>query len=73
MEPTVAFLPFPTDDDTSGPPFMNLMSPQILCRTAREAGFDVRKCSYIDREDFNAKGRMDGRENCGIMAVKPDQ
>ncbi|MEC9376279.1 MAG: class I SAM-dependent methyltransferase [Pseudomonadota bacterium] len=72
MEPTVKFLPFPKRDITTGPPFMNLMSPQLLCRSAREAGFDVRKCIYISREDFQTKGRMDGRENCGIMAVKPD-
>jgi len=72
MEPTLDYLPFPTSEDSVGPEFMNLMNPQLLCRTAREAGFDVRKCTYIDRPDFGPKGRMDGRENCGIMAVKPE-
>ncbi len=72
MEPTVDYLPFPKKDTTTGPPFMNLLSPQLLCRSARAAGFDVRKCSYISREDFQTKGRLDGRENCGIMAIKPD-
>jgi SAM-dependent methyltransferase len=72
MEPTLDYLPFPTGEDSTGPEFMNLMSPQLLCRTAREVGFDVRKCAYIDRADFGGKGRMDGRENCGIMAVKPE-
>jgi ubiquinone/menaquinone biosynthesis C-methylase UbiE len=71
MEPTMAYLPF-AKETSVGPEFMNLMSPQLLCRSAREAGFDVRKCSYISREDFQTKGRLDGRENCGIMAVKPD-
>jgi SAM-dependent methyltransferase len=72
MEPTVAYLPKPSEDTSRGPAFMNLMSPQLLCRTARRAGFDVRKCAYISQDEFTGGGRLDGRENCGIMAVKPD-
>ena len=54
-----------------GPPFMNLLDPELLDRICMEAEFDVQRSSYIDRADFGDVGRMDGRENAGIFAIKP--
>lgn len=54
------------------PPFMNLLDPELLARTCAEAGLRVKRATFIDRADFRGLGRMDGRENCGAMAVKPD-
>ena len=66
------FLPFaPKDRAIDGPPFMNLLDPELLTRTCTEAGFKVEHVSFIDRSDFSGLGRMDGRENTGIRAVKP--
>jgi len=66
------FLPYePTNPDDVGLKMMNLLDPDLLRRTAAEAGFVVRRTSYIDRNDFSGLGRMDGRENCGLVAVKP--
>ena len=55
-----------------GPPFMNLLDPEILERICTDAGFQVQRSSYIDRADFGDLGRMDGRENAGILAMKAD-
>jgi SAM-dependent methyltransferase len=52
------------------PPFMNLMDVELLKRICTEAGFRVRRATFIDRSDFNGMGRMDGRENVGALAVK---
>ena len=54
-----------------GPSFMNLLDPDVLERTCREAGFEVDRVNFIDRKDFKGLGRMDGRENVGIMATRP--
>jgi hypothetical protein len=54
-----------------GPPFMNLLDPELLSRICSDAGFDVERAGFIDRSDFRGLGRMDGRENAGIMATKP--
>lgn len=72
MEPCLDYLPFDVKGDQKGPPFMNLLSPELLERTCREAGFEIKKSGWIARDDFNGKGKMDGRENCGILAVKPN-
>ena len=40
-------------------------------RAVENAGFEVLKSGFIDRNDFGGKGRMDGRENCGLIATKP--
>jgi SAM-dependent methyltransferase len=72
MENPVSFLPFQSDiKETSGLELMNMMDPDILRRTCEEAGFKVDRARYIDRGDFGGKGRMDGRENCGLTAIKP--
>jgi len=66
------YLPFaPKDRAIDGPPFMNLLDPELLTRICTDAGFTVQRASFIDRSDFRGLGRMDGRENAGIRAVKP--
>ena len=61
----------PADRPIKGPPFMNLLDTELLSRTCEEAGFQVQRASFIDRSDFAGMGRMDGRENAGVMAIKP--
>ncbi len=61
----------PADRSIDGPPFMNLLDPELLERSCRDAGFEVERVSFIDRGDFQGLGRMDGRENAGILASKP--
>jgi len=63
----------PKDRPIDGPPFMNLLDPGLLERICTEAGFTVQRASFIDRSDFSGAGRMDGRENAGILAIKPNQ
>lgn len=53
------------------PPFMNVMDPDILARTCREAGLEIVEHGFIPRPDFTGAGRMDDRENCGIIARRP--
>ena len=65
------YLPYARSNRSmDGPPFMNLLDPEILERICVEAGFKVQRSSYIDRADFGELGRMDGRENAGILAHK---
>jgi SAM-dependent methyltransferase len=71
MPKPVTYLPYEPSSDDVGPPLMNLLDPVLLQRTCEEAGFTVEKAGFIDRSDFGDKGRMDGRENCGVIAVKP--
>jgi SAM-dependent methyltransferase len=67
------FLPqVPAGRAIDGPPFMNLLTPDLMERSCREAGFVIDRVSFIDRSDFGGQGRMDGRENAGVMAHKPD-
>jgi SAM-dependent methyltransferase len=61
----------PQDRPIDGPPFMNLLDPELLTRICTDAGFTVRRASFIDRSDFSGLGKMDGRENAGVFAVKP--
>jgi SAM-dependent methyltransferase len=65
------FLATPQAKPIEQPPFMNLMDPDILARTCREAGLEVLEAAFIPRPDFGGQGRMDGRENAGVLAVKP--
>lgn len=66
------YLPFaPKDRAIDGPPFMNLLDPELLARICTDAGFTVERATFIDRSDFRGVGRMDGRENAGVRAVKP--
>lgn len=67
------YLPFtPADRSLDGPPFMNLLDPDLLLRMCTEAGFVVERFGFIDRSDFAGLGRLDGRENAGILARRPD-
>jgi SAM-dependent methyltransferase len=67
------YLPFtPADRSLDGPPFMNLLDPDILMRICIDAGLEVERAGFIDRDDFGGVGRMDGRENAGIVARRPD-
>jgi SAM-dependent methyltransferase len=53
------------------PPFMNLLDADLLTRICTDAGLRVERASFIDRSDFAGLGAMDGRENAGVLAVKP--
>jgi SAM-dependent methyltransferase len=53
------------------PPFMNLLDPDLLARTCTEAGLKVQDAAFISRTDFAGLGRMDGRENAGVLAIRP--
>ena len=65
------YLPFvPADRSLAGPPFMNLLDPDLLARICIDAGFNVERVGFIDRSDFGGLGRMDGRENAGIVATR---
>jgi hypothetical protein len=72
MAKPLDYLPFEPSGENVGPPLMNLFDPDLLRRTCEEAGFIVDRASFIDRSDFGEKGRMDGRENCGLTARKPE-
>ncbi len=54
-----------------GPPFMNLLVPELMVRCCEEAGFRIERSGFIDRSDFGGLGSMDGRENAGVLAIKP--
>ena len=72
MPKPINYLPYKPSSEDIGPPLMNLLDPELLRRTCEDAGFIVDKASFVDRSDFGDKGRMDGRENCGVAAHKPD-
>ncbi len=65
------YLPFEVPDKSRGPQFLNLLCPEQLTRTAEEAGFVVERAGFIARPDFSGLGHLDGRENSGLVAVKP--
>jgi len=52
------------------PPFMNALDPDLLARTCTEAGLSVIDAAFISRTDFKGLGRMDGRENAGVIAIR---
>jgi SAM-dependent methyltransferase len=54
------------------PAFMNLLDAELLARICSDAGLRVRRATFIDRSDFKGLGSLDGRENAGALAVKPD-
>jgi len=53
------------------PPFMNLLDAELLARACREVGLTVERNAFIPRPDFKGMGYLDGRENAGVMALKP--
>lgn len=52
------------------PPFMNVLDPDLLARTCTEAGLEVVDAAFISRPDFGGLGKMDGRENAGVLAIR---
>lgn len=54
------------------PAFMNLLDPELLARICADAGLRVRRASFINRTDFRGLGALDGRENAGVLAIKPE-
>ena len=65
------YLPFAVPDKSKGPQFLNLLCPDQLTRTAEKAGFVVERADFIARPDFSGWGHLDGRENSGLVAIKP--
>lgn len=53
------------------PAFMNLLDPGLLARSCSEAGLQVMRAGFIDRRDFRGLAALDGRENAGVMAIRP--
>ena len=52
------------------PKQMHLLDPNVLTRTFANAGFQIEKCSMIQRLDFPPDLQWDGRESVGIIAKK---
>lgn len=59
------------DQPIEKPPFMNVLDPDLLARACTEAGLTVVDAAFIPRPDFGGMGKMDGRENAGVLAIKP--
>lgn len=57
--------------EISRPAFMNLLDHELMARTCREAGLEVLEAAFISRPDFGGLGTMDGRENAGVIAIRP--
>jgi SAM-dependent methyltransferase len=53
------------------PNFLHFMDQDILNKVVTEAGFVIEKISTFSRIDFDEEVRLDGRENVGVIAVKP--
>lgn len=51
--------------------FMNLLDPELLARSCREAGLEIVRAGFINRRDFRGMAALDGRENAGVEARKP--
>ncbi len=52
------------------PKTMHLLDPDVLSRSATQAGLTVEKCQTINRTDFPDDLRFDGRESVGLIGVK---
>jgi hypothetical protein len=59
-----------TSRETSLPPQMHVLDPEILTRVFHEAGFTVEKSEIFARPDFPPDIRLDGREGVGLIAVR---
>jgi SAM-dependent methyltransferase len=67
------FLPAPgSRNRIEKPPFMNLLDAELLSRMVSEVGLQTTRATFINRSDFPGLGSMDGRENAGVVAVKPE-
>ncbi|MCD6045253.1 MAG: hypothetical protein K0R48_416 [Gammaproteobacteria bacterium] len=54
------------------PDFMNLQSPETLQRATEKQGFKVKELGFCARPDYPDDVRLDGRENIGIICMKPN-
>ncbi len=54
------------------PDFMNLQSIETLKRATEKQGFQVKKIGFCERPDYPDDVRLDGRENVGIICIKPN-
>ena len=60
----------PPDDDFEFPDFIHLLTPEVLSRTFKEAGFVIEKVGTYDLESpETSEGK--GRKVAGIIAAKP--
>lgn len=53
------------------PDFLHLLDDQVLTRVFEQAGFVVEEASMYERAGLPDYLRWDGRENLGLIAVKP--
>jgi SAM-dependent methyltransferase len=61
---------FPDKLAESLPEFFHVLEPDILEKVVKNAGFRIEKSGFIDRLDYPAEARLDGRECVGIIAAK---
>lgn len=54
------------------PDFINLQSPETLKRATEKQGFQVKALGFCERPDYPDDVRLDGRENIGIICIKPN-
>lgn len=59
------------EEQAHAPERMNFLNPDVLHRVCYEAELDVEQMGFIDRKDYGESFRLDGREGCGVIAVKP--
>ena len=54
------------------PDFINLQSPETLRHATEKQGFKVKELGFCARPDYPDDVRLDGRENIGIICIKPN-
>lgn len=54
------------------PPSMHFLDPALLKRIFTQAGFEVEYAEFFRRDDVTEGMALDGRENVGIIARKPE-
>ncbi len=53
------------------PPYLHFLDREVLVRVLNQAGFVIKKVEYLNREDYPADVRLDGRECIAVVAIKP--
>lgn len=54
------------------PPSMHFLDATLLRRIFSQAGFEIEYAEFFRRDDVTESMALDGRENVGIIARKPD-
>ena len=54
------------------PSFFHFLDVETLTRLFTEAGFKIERAEYVRIENLPERSKLDGRENVGIIAVKPE-